>query len=114
MFYEHAMLTKYPILPLVLTLLMWLLPLVAATLVYYLVSIRSTMTPLYMGLMIDKLEMTRKVDMKEGIVARTFHISEDIDQRLKIRAAKDKLRFSQVVETALKKYLDEVDRRDKR
>jgi len=48
------------------------------------------------------------------IVARTFHISEDVDKALKIRAAKDGVRFSTVVESALKEYLDKMDKRDKK
>jgi hypothetical protein len=47
------------------------------------------------------------------IVARTFHIPEDLDKALKIRAAKEGLRFSQVAELALKEYLEKMDKRDK-
>jgi hypothetical protein len=40
--------------------------------------------------------MTRKDKMKAGFVARTFHIPEELDEQLKIKAAKAKMRFSEV------------------
>jgi ribbon-helix-helix CopG family protein len=36
---------------------------------------------------------------------RTFHIDEDLDVALKKRAAEDNVRFSDIVEAALKEYL---------
>jgi HNH endonuclease len=36
------------------------------------------------------------------MVERTFHIPEDIDKELKITAAKDGVRFSQIAESAIK------------
>jgi hypothetical protein len=49
--------------------------------------------------------MTRKDRLKEGYVARTFHIPEYLDEQLKIKAAKDRMRFSEVTILALKEYL---------
>jgi hypothetical protein len=49
--------------------------------------------------------MTRKDKMKEGFVARTFHIPMDLDEKLKIKAAKARMRFSEVTILALEEYL---------
>ena len=43
--------------------------------------------------------------MKKGFVARTFHIPEDLDQKLRIKAIKDKVRFSEITILALEEYL---------
>lgn len=43
--------------------------------------------------------------MKDGFVSRTFHIPEQLDERLKIKAAKAKMRFSEVTIHALEEYL---------
>jgi hypothetical protein len=37
------------------------------------------------------LLMTRKDKLKEGFVARTFHIPAELDEKLKIQAAKTKM-----------------------
>jgi hypothetical protein len=49
--------------------------------------------------------MTRKDKVKEGFVARTFHIPAELDEKLKIQAAKARIRFSEVTILALKEYL---------
>ena len=49
--------------------------------------------------------MTRKDKMCEGYVLRTFHIPEDLDDRLRITAVKSRKKFSETVIQALKKYL---------
>jgi hypothetical protein len=49
--------------------------------------------------------MTRKDKVKEGFVARTFHIPAELDEKLKIQAAKARMRFSEVTILALKEYL---------
>lgn len=51
------------------------------------------------------LPMTKKEKMKDGFVSRTFHIPEQLDERLKIKAAKAKMRFSEVTIHALEEYL---------
>jgi hypothetical protein len=43
--------------------------------------------------------------MKEGFVARTFHLPEDVDEKLRIRAIKNKVRFSEITISALREYL---------
>jgi hypothetical protein len=49
--------------------------------------------------------MTKKDKIREGFVARTFHIPEELDEQLKIKAAKTKMRFSEVTILALQEYL---------
>jgi hypothetical protein len=49
--------------------------------------------------------MTRKDKMREGFVARTFHIPIDIDDRLRMEAVKKRIRFSDMAILAFGKYL---------
>lgn len=49
--------------------------------------------------------MTRKDEMRKGFVARTFHIPEGLDEKLRMKAIKDKVRFSEITISALKEYL---------
>lgn len=49
--------------------------------------------------------MTRKDKIREGFVARTFHIPEDLDEKLRIKAIKNRVRFSEITILALKEYL---------
>jgi hypothetical protein len=49
--------------------------------------------------------MTRKDKIREGFVARTFHIPEDLDEELRIKAIKNRVRFSEITILALKEYL---------
>ncbi|MGA9149550.1 MAG: hypothetical protein WBZ36_03150 [Candidatus Nitrosopolaris sp.] len=44
--------------------------------------------------------------MKAVLRKKTFYITAEIDKMLKIAAAEDDLNFSQVVELALKEYLE--------
>jgi hypothetical protein len=50
--------------------------------------------------------MTRKDKMREGFVARTFHIPIDIDDRLRMEAVKKRIRFSDMAILAFGKYLE--------
>ncbi|MGA9151770.1 MAG: hypothetical protein WBZ36_14425, partial [Candidatus Nitrosopolaris sp.] len=59
---------------------------------------------LYMGAGLVLL-MTRKDMMKKGFVARTFHIPEGLDQKLRMEAIKNKVRFSEVTISTLEEYL---------
>jgi hypothetical protein len=59
---------------------------------------------LYMGSTCT-LGMTRKNEMRKGFVARTIHIPQELDDRLKLKAIKDRVRFSDVATQALEKYL---------
>jgi len=43
--------------------------------------------------------------IRKGFVARSFNIPADLDEKLKIRAARDKVRFSQITISALEEYL---------
>ena len=49
--------------------------------------------------------MTLKDKMREGFVARTFHIPIDIDDRLRMEAVKKRIRFSDMAILAFGKYL---------
>jgi hypothetical protein len=49
--------------------------------------------------------MTRKDQMREGFVARTFHIPKDIDDELRMEAVKTHIRFSDMAILAFRKYL---------
>jgi len=57
------------------------------------------------------MAMTRKDEMREGYVARTFHIPIDIDDKLRMEAVKQRVRFSDMAITAFRKYLQEVSRK---
>jgi hypothetical protein len=52
--------------------------------------------------------MTRKDKMKEGFVARTFHIPIDIDDELRMMAIKDHLRFSEMAMVAFREHISRV------
>jgi hypothetical protein len=52
--------------------------------------------------------MTRKDKMKEGMVARTFHIPIDIDDDLRMMAIKDHLRFSEMAILAFREHISRV------
>jgi len=43
--------------------------------------------------------------IRKGFVARSFNIPAELDERLKIKAAKDKVRFSEITISALEQYL---------
>ena len=49
--------------------------------------------------------MTRKDQMKEGFVARTFHIPTDIDDKLRMEAVEKRIRFSDVAILAFKEHI---------
>ena len=49
--------------------------------------------------------MTRKDQMREGFVTRTFHIPIDIDDELRMMAIKTHVRFSDIAIVAFKHYL---------
>ena len=46
--------------------------------------------------------------MKEGFVARTFHLPEDIDDELRMMAIKDHVRFSEMAILAFREYISRV------
>ena len=48
----------------------------------------------FYGNRVYMMDMTRKDKMREGFVARTFHIPIEIDDELRMMAVKDHLRFS--------------------
>jgi hypothetical protein len=52
--------------------------------------------------------MTRKDKMKEGFVARTFHIPENIDDELRMMAIKNHVRFSDMAIVAFKEHISKV------
>jgi hypothetical protein len=43
--------------------------------------------------------------MKKGFVARTFHLPEILDQKLRMKAIENKMRFSEITISALEEYL---------
>jgi len=43
--------------------------------------------------------------IRKGFVARSFNIPADLDEKLKLRAVKDKVRFSEITISALEEYL---------
>jgi hypothetical protein len=49
--------------------------------------------------------MTRKDQMREGYVARTFHIPTDIDDELSVMAVKNHVRFSDMAISAFRNFL---------
>ena len=49
--------------------------------------------------------MTRKDKMREGFVARAFHIPIDVDDELRMMAVKDHIRFSEIAVLAFKEYI---------
>ena len=48
--------------------------------------------------------MTRKDQMREGFVARTFHIPIDIDDELRVKAVKTHVRFSEMAILAFREF----------
>jgi hypothetical protein len=65
----------------------------------------DTHTAKYGSRMCNTIHMTRKSEMRDGFVARTFHIPEDLDEKLRLKAVKDKVRFSEITISALREYL---------
>jgi hypothetical protein len=53
--------------------------------------------------------MTRKDKVREGFVARTFHIPIEIDDELRMMAIKNHVRFSEEATLALKEHLSKVE-----
>ena len=49
--------------------------------------------------------MTRKDQMREGYVARTFHIPTDIDDELRMMAIKNHVRFSDMAISAFRDFI---------
>jgi hypothetical protein len=47
--------------------------------------------------------MTRKDEMRKGFVARTFHLPED--ENLRMKAIKNRVSFSDITISALREYL---------
>jgi len=58
---------------------------------------------IYGGVLV--LYMTRKDKMREGYVARTFHITIGIDDELRMMAVKNHVRFSDIAISALRDFL---------
>jgi hypothetical protein len=52
--------------------------------------------------------MTRKDKMREGFVARTFHIPNDVDDELRIMAIKNHVRFSDMAILAFREHISRV------
>jgi hypothetical protein len=52
--------------------------------------------------------MTRKDKMREGFVARTFHIPHDVDDELRIMAIKNHVRFSDMAILAFREHISRV------
>jgi hypothetical protein len=59
---------------------------------------------LYMG-STSMSYMTRKDKMREGFVARTFHIPVDIDDEFRIKAVETHVRFSDMAILAFRSFL---------
>lgn len=51
------------------------------------------------------MDMTRKDKMREGLVARTFHIPIEIDDELRMMAVKDHLRFTDMAIVAFREHI---------
>jgi hypothetical protein len=49
--------------------------------------------------------MTRKDQMRQGYVARAFHIPIDVDDKLRMMAVEEHIRFSQIATLAFKDYI---------
>ena len=43
--------------------------------------------------------------IRKGFVARSFNIPKDLDEKLRLKAVKDNVRFSEITICALKEYL---------
>jgi hypothetical protein len=54
--------------------------------------------------------MTRKDKIRQGFVARTFHIPIEIDDGLRMIAVKNHVRFSEEATLALKEHISKVDK----
>jgi hypothetical protein len=54
--------------------------------------------------------MVRKDQIREGFVARTFHIPIDVDDKLRMEAVKQRIRFSDMAVIAFNSYLQKVSR----
>jgi hypothetical protein len=52
--------------------------------------------------------MTRKDKMREGFVARTFHIPNDVDDELRMMAIKDHVRFSEMATSVFRDYISRI------
>ena len=53
------------------------------------------------------LDMTRKDEMREGYVARNFHVPINIDDKLRMEAVKKRIRFSDMAIVAFREYFKE-------
>jgi hypothetical protein len=52
--------------------------------------------------------MTRKDKMREGFVARTFHIPNEVDDELRMMAIKDHVRFSEMATSVFREHISRV------
>jgi hypothetical protein len=50
--------------------------------------------------------MTRKDQMREGYVSRNFHLPIEVDDKLRMMAVKEHIRFSEIATLAFKHYLE--------
>jgi hypothetical protein len=55
--------------------------------------------------------MTRKDKMRTGFVARTFHVPIDVDDKLRMMAIKNHVRFS---DEAISAFREHVSKRDEK
>jgi hypothetical protein len=53
--------------------------------------------------------MTRKDQMREGFVARNFHIPIDVDDKLRLMAVKNHVRFSDEAIVAFREHIAKDD-----
>jgi hypothetical protein len=58
-----------------------------------------------MGDRVYMLCVTTKEKMREGFVAKTFHLPIVLDDRLRMASVKNHMKFSETVIQALEKYL---------
>jgi hypothetical protein len=72
-------------------------------------TLRFTGRALY-GHRICNTTITRKDEMREGYVARNFHIPTDIDDKLRMEAVKKRIRFSDMAIVAFTEYFKEDEK----
>src|SRR5262249_16491240 len=60
-------------------------------------------TAIYRGT--SNIGMPKQNRIRKGFVARSFNIPKDLDEKLRLKAVKDNVRFSEITICALKEYL---------
>jgi len=57
---------------------------------------------------ITNAKMTRKDKMKEGFVANTFHLPQDLDEEIRVMAVRNHVSFSEEATQAFKEHVSKA------